>query len=266
MEPAQEVVDVTLPARDKTTRVVRPRDESLDLPAPTRPTERTAVLRGSSSSPVRRDHFDAVLGLNALEGTLRQTRRALEPAGANMASADVARGVVLYLMGAHNAPVTSNPLALPSQRDTPFRAFEDLASGLRTGRTVAGQSLESRSGPAPFAQATAVPAMPWKVHRKPAHCRARLSDLVIRGRVFWHAPPGTAAWLHPGRRRVARARVGLNIALFTLVCVILTGTDMMVTWPPCQNQAARSCFRGAPRSCCLRGRSLSDQRSTSSRD
>jgi uncharacterized lipoprotein YddW (UPF0748 family) len=105
--------------------------------------------------------------LNSLEGTLRQIRRALEPAivdSTNAAAAQTAaQGVVLYSMGAHNAPVQSNPLAVPSQRDTPFRTFEDVAAGLRTSRTLAGQSLESRNAAAVFAQAASTPLMPWKV-------------------------------------------------------------------------------------------------------
>lgn len=98
------------------------------------------------------------LYLNALEGTLRQARIALEPSGA-----DALKGVVLYSMGAHNAPVTSNPFALPSQRDTPFRTFEDVAAGLRTGRTTAGQTVDNRTGNAAvFGQASSTPIMPWK--------------------------------------------------------------------------------------------------------
>jgi uncharacterized lipoprotein YddW (UPF0748 family) len=101
--------------------------------------------------------------LNSLEGTVRQIRRAVEPAVLDTGVTDSAKGVVLYSMGAHNAPVQSNPLAVPSQRDTPFRAFEDVAAGLRTGRTLAGQTVESRSGAAVFAQAASTPLMPWKV-------------------------------------------------------------------------------------------------------
>src|SRR2546427_719774 len=62
MQQAQEVVDMTFPARDETTRVVEPREEPFDLPASARATERTAILRGPSTPPVCRDHLDAVLG------------------------------------------------------------------------------------------------------------------------------------------------------------------------------------------------------------
>jgi uncharacterized lipoprotein YddW (UPF0748 family) len=77
--------------------------------------------------------------LNSIEGTIRQVRVAFE-AGGNPLD-----GVVLYSVGAHNAPVTRNPLAVPAGRDTPLRTFDDLSSGLRTGRTVAGQALEAGS-------------------------------------------------------------------------------------------------------------------------
>ena len=49
MQQAQEVVDMTFPARDETTRVVEPREEPFDLPASARATERTAILRGPST-------------------------------------------------------------------------------------------------------------------------------------------------------------------------------------------------------------------------
>jgi hypothetical protein len=51
MQQAQEVVDMTFPARDETTRVVEPREEPFDLPASARATERTAILRGPSTPP-----------------------------------------------------------------------------------------------------------------------------------------------------------------------------------------------------------------------
>src|SRR5436309_95852 len=62
MQQAQEVVDMTFPARDETTRVVEPREEPFDPRASARATERTAILRGPSTPLVCRDHVDAVLG------------------------------------------------------------------------------------------------------------------------------------------------------------------------------------------------------------
>lgn len=94
--------------------------------------------------------------LNSVEGTLQQVRRAMEPA-----DRAVPQGVVLFSLGAHNAPVIGNPLALPGPRDTPYRAFEDLAAGLTTGRTSSGQILESSAVPV-FSGAAPVPLAAWK--------------------------------------------------------------------------------------------------------
>ena len=106
--------------------------------------------------------------LNADEGTLRQIRRSLDVVDGN-----ALRGVSIYSMGAHNAPVNNNPFAVPSQRDTPYRTFDDLASGLRTGKTQSGQSLEQRTGTGVFAP-SAVPAMApltWKATPTTGHLK-----------------------------------------------------------------------------------------------
>jgi uncharacterized lipoprotein YddW (UPF0748 family) len=103
--------------------------------------------------------------LNSIEGTLRQTRRALavtgDEQGPTSRGLPPPRGVTFYSLGAHNAPVSQNPLS-SSQRDTPYRAFEDLAAGLTTGRTSAGQLLEPASQPPIFATSVTTPSMPWK--------------------------------------------------------------------------------------------------------
>jgi uncharacterized lipoprotein YddW (UPF0748 family) len=105
----------------------------------------------------------ALMGLgayqNAIEGTLRQIRRSLE-----LTDGNALRGVAIYSMGAHNAPVNDNPFAVPNRRDTPYRTFDDLAAGLKTGQTSSGQPLEQRSGAGVFAPGN-VPAMvplAWK--------------------------------------------------------------------------------------------------------
>lgn len=46
-EHAEEVVDVTFPARDQTTRVLEPCEEPFDLPASARTTERASLLRST---------------------------------------------------------------------------------------------------------------------------------------------------------------------------------------------------------------------------
>jgi uncharacterized lipoprotein YddW (UPF0748 family) len=101
--------------------------------------------------------------LNSVEGSLRQARRALASGGDSPVAVTLPppRGVVFFSMGAHNAPVTQNPLAITG-RDTPYRAFEDLAAGLTTGRTVAGQFLEPASSQPLFAAPAATPSLPWK--------------------------------------------------------------------------------------------------------
>jgi len=106
--------------------------------------------------------------LNSIEGTLRQVRRALAPLDvAAPLVPESPRGVVLFSMGAHNAPVNQNPFA--SQRDTPYRSFEDLAAGLTTGRTSAGQPLEPTPLVPVFASAAPVPDLPWKTSPTTGH-------------------------------------------------------------------------------------------------
>ena len=108
--------------------------------------------------------------LNSIEGTLRQTRLALtRPSAESLtAAAPAARGVVLFSMGAHNAPVNQNPLS-PTQRDTPYRAFEDLASALTTGRTTGGQAVELIAFTPVFGTPAATPALPWKAAATTGH-------------------------------------------------------------------------------------------------
>jgi uncharacterized lipoprotein YddW (UPF0748 family) len=111
--------------------------------------------------------------LNADEGTLRQVRRVtfVSPAD-EMPAAD---GVVFFSMGAHNAPVANNPLAVSGPRDTPYRGFDDLASGLTTGRTMTGQLLEAASLPPLFAQPAAVPVPDWKLAPVSGHLRGTIT-------------------------------------------------------------------------------------------
>lgn len=93
--------------------------------------------------------------LNAVEGTVRQTRSVLGDADRPLT------GVALFSLAANNAPVVNNPWSVPAGRDTPQRAIEDLAAGLRFGRTTTGQVVDpSMTGP--FADIAAVPALPWK--------------------------------------------------------------------------------------------------------
>jgi hypothetical protein len=115
--------------------------------------------------------------LNSIEGTLRQARRALTQGATapGPSSPPSDRGVVLFSLGAHNAPVSENPLA-QSQNDTPYRSFEDLASGLTTGRTPTGQLLESASLQPVFAVSARVPTMPWKAAPETGHIKGVVTD------------------------------------------------------------------------------------------
>jgi uncharacterized lipoprotein YddW (UPF0748 family) len=105
--------------------------------------------------------------LNSIEGTLRQVRRALEPVRG------AAGGVVLFSLGAHNAPVNVNPLA--GSHDTPYRTFEDLAAGLTTGRTISGQSLDPSTPPV-FRDAAPVPQVPWKTGNDSGHLKGLVTS------------------------------------------------------------------------------------------
>lgn len=106
--------------------------------------------------------------LNSVEGTVRQARTVLTE------GTPALQGMALFSVAANNAPVVSNPLSVPSGRDTPQRAIEDLAAGLRFGRTTTGQAVDpSLTGP--FAEGAAVPTLPRK--RDEGHVLGRLVDV-----------------------------------------------------------------------------------------
>ncbi len=103
---------------------------------------------------------------NAIEGTLRQIRRSL-----TIVNNIALKGVAIYSMGAHNAPVDGNPYAQPTKRDTPYRSFDDLASGLKTGKTVAGQPLEPRAGVGVYATSVSALPLAWKATPATGHLK-----------------------------------------------------------------------------------------------
>lgn len=111
--------------------------------------------------------------LNAVEGTLRQARR-VNAVAAEGDALPIPDGVVLFSLGAHNAPVANNPLAVSGPRDTPYRGFDDLASGLTSGRTTTGQPLEASSLSPVFAQPAAVPVPDWKLAPASGHLRGTI--------------------------------------------------------------------------------------------
>jgi uncharacterized lipoprotein YddW (UPF0748 family) len=97
---------------------------------------------------------------NAVEGTLRQTRRVLlvpSTQGKN------ALGVNFYSMFTNNIAVTSNPFRLPTAGSTPLRPFADFALGLTTGKSGTTFFEDPVANPtAVFADTAPIPVLQWK--------------------------------------------------------------------------------------------------------
>jgi uncharacterized lipoprotein YddW (UPF0748 family) len=94
---------------------------------------------------------------NAIEGTLRQVRRTLIPAGGTNLS-----GIIFFSMATSNIAVTSNPFAIPPG-NTPARPFAEMAAGLTTGKSVNGLTLYEPAGMTPiFNEPALIPTLPWK--------------------------------------------------------------------------------------------------------
>ena len=112
--------------------------------------------------------------VNAIEGSVRQTRRTLTPAsGSNNLS-----GVIFFSMATSNIAVASNPFAIPPGA-TPARPFAEFASGLTTGKSVNGLVLYEPEGLPPiFSDPATVPTFPWKITPTLGHVKgeARNSD------------------------------------------------------------------------------------------
>ncbi|HEY6401147.1 MAG TPA: family 10 glycosylhydrolase [Blastocatellia bacterium] len=106
--------------------------------------------------------------LNAIEGSLRQARRALAPSSAG----NNALGVILYSMATTNAAVTGNPFSMPAGQNTPVRPFADFAAGLTTGRSANGATLyeDPAANPTPvFSLPATIPALAWKASPMVGH-------------------------------------------------------------------------------------------------
>jgi uncharacterized lipoprotein YddW (UPF0748 family) len=121
----------------------------------------------------------AVIGqgasLNAIEGTLRQTRRALAPSP----SGQPAVGVVFFSMANSNAAVANNPHSIPAGRSTPRRPFAEFASGLVTGKSVDCIVLyeDPAGNPTPiFAAPAIVPELAWKTNPQVGHLLGIVTD------------------------------------------------------------------------------------------
>ncbi|HEY9283643.1 MAG TPA: family 10 glycosylhydrolase [Pyrinomonadaceae bacterium] len=114
---------------------------------------------------------------NSVEGSLRQTRRALL---APSAQGKTDLGVIYFSMATSNIAVANNPLALPPGA-TPARPFAEFASALTTGKSVDGTRNyeDPLANPVPvFSQPAAIPALPWKAQPTVGHLKgfARRAD------------------------------------------------------------------------------------------
>jgi hypothetical protein len=115
--------------------------------------------------------------VNAIEGTLRQTRRTLTPAGGTNLI-----GINFYSMATSNIAVTNNPFAIPAPVTTPARPFAELASGLTTGKSVNGATLYEPAGTTPiFAESAQIPVLSWKAFPTKGHIMgfAKLPDNTV---------------------------------------------------------------------------------------
>ncbi len=113
---------------------------------------------------------------NAIEGTLRQTRRTLTPAGGTNLS-----GIIFYSMATSNVAIPApgtNPYAVPTPTPTTARSFAEFASGLTTGKSVDGLTLyEPASAGTPiFAQPAARPTFSWKLAPTKGHMKGEATD------------------------------------------------------------------------------------------
>lgn len=113
--------------------------------------------------------------VNAIEGTLRQVRRALQPS----ALGNNNLGVNFFSMATSNVAVAANPFSIPAGQNTPLRPFADFASGLRTGTSSDGLTLfeDPAVNPVPIFELPAtIPALAWKTNPQVGHLRGTIRD------------------------------------------------------------------------------------------
>lgn len=148
--------------------------------------------------------------LNSVEGTLLQTRRALQPS--TMGNRNI--GINVFSMATSNVAVAANPLSLPPGQNTPVRPFADFAAGLVTGRSASGATLfeDPVVNPVPIFELPAtIPELPWKANPQVGHLRGIVRDetgiVVDTGAVTIQrvADGSTPA---PGRTSIATASDG----------------------------------------------------------
>jgi uncharacterized lipoprotein YddW (UPF0748 family) len=121
----------------------------------------------------------AVMGigsfLNSIEGSLTQTRRALQPSALGNRNL----GVNLFSMATSNVAVSANPLSVPPGANTPSRPFADFAAGLVTGRSANGLTLfeEPSIHPVPIFELPApIPDLSWKTNPQVGQLRGFIRD------------------------------------------------------------------------------------------
>ncbi len=101
--------------------------------------------------------------LNPIEGSLPQTRRALNP---SLATGRALAGVNFFSLATPDAALDNNPLSIPPGANTPVRGFAEFAAALTTGKSVDGNTPyeDPNANPvAVFAERAAVPQLEWKV-------------------------------------------------------------------------------------------------------
>lgn len=111
--------------------------------------------------------------LNSIEGSLRQTRRALAPAGQPLA------GVLFFSLANPDGAVVNNPLALPAPVTTAKRGINEFIAGYTTGASVSGavRYEDATANPIPvFAAPAAVPVFPWKATPTVGHVKGIVRD------------------------------------------------------------------------------------------
>ena len=113
--------------------------------------------------------------VNAIEGSLRQVRRAFTPSAAGNHTS----GLSFYSMATSNIAVANNPFSIPAGQSTPVRSFAEFASALTTGRSVDGTRAyeDLAANPVPvFPAEASVPDMPWKSHPVAGHVMGFVRD------------------------------------------------------------------------------------------
>ena len=178
--------------------------------------------------------------LNAIEGTLRQVRRALAPSAAG----NLGSGVLFFSMANTNVALTGNPFSIPPGQNTPLRPFADFAAGLRTGRSASGTVLYEDPLTYPegvFAFPVPPPVFPWKASPQVGHLKgvARDSDAsvidsgdVLLTRVTGVLPPAA------GRTTVATATDGNG---FYGGVDLAPGRFQVTVMPPAQAAYVHAC-------------------------